>query len=48
MKSIARKDGKTYTLLNPDGSLAPDYYKKSFLETIKKALGLTAEQIIEV
>ena len=25
-----RKNAKEYTLLNPDGSLAPDYFKKNF------------------
>ena len=43
---MARKDAKTYTLLLPDGSLSSDYYKKSFPESVKKALGKTAEELI--
>ena len=41
-----KKDAKTYTLLNPDGSLAPDYYKKTFSQSIKDALGKTVEELM--
>ena len=47
LRLTTRKNAKDYTLLNPEGSLAPDYFKKDLPKTIKDALGKTAEKLSE-